>query len=310
MFIREITRLWIILGAIIPLMSTAQNSEIESILEVYSLERSERIAIYSEDGHFEAPNWSPDGQSLIINQEGLLYKIGLDGTAKELLDTGPLDQCNNDHGISPDGQFLAISNNDSLVPDEYGTSRIYVMPLLGGQPKLATELWPSYWHGWSPDSKFLVYTAMRNGDFDIYKIPAKGGVEERLTTTHGLDDGPEFSADGKYIFYNSAKSGRMELWRMNAKGDQHEQLTDDPYSNWFPHPSPDGRYLVFLSYIEDQGDQHPPMKKVALRLYDLRTGNISSLCSFTGGQGTINVPSWSPDGSKFAFVSYTSTSKN
>jgi len=282
----------------------AQNTNLISRLEIYDLDFDKRIMIYEEEAHFEAPNWSPDGQFFIINQQGLLYQLTRDGSKKTILKTTPLDNCNNDHGISMDGKWLAISNNDDLEPNTDGTSRIYTMPLKGGDPKLVTPLWPSYWHGWSPDGQTLVYTAKRHEDYDIYAINIDGGEEKRLTQAKGLDDGPDFSADGRYIYYNSFRSGKMEIWRMNNDGTQKIQLTDDSYSNWFPHPSPNGQYLVFLSYIEDQGDRHPAMQNVALRLMDIKTNEIQTLCSFTGGQGTINVPSWSPDSSKIAFVSY------
>jgi len=150
----------------------------------------------------------------------------------------------------------------------------------------------------------VVYTALRNGTYDIYQIALNDSTEVQLTNAPGLDDGPEYSPDGMYIYYNSFQSGVMELWRMRPDGADKEQLTDDAYSNWFPHPSPDGKYLVFISYMEDQGQNHPALKKVALRLYNLQDKTIKTLCSFTGGQGTINVPSWSPDSKKFAFVSY------
>lgn len=288
-----------------PAFSQNQSSRnISSTLEVYAMEFGERHSIYHEDAHFEAPNWSRDGQFFIINQGGLLYKISLDGQTKTLIDTGDLNDLNNDHGLSADGSLLAISNNDPVEPNDYGTSRIYILPMEGGSPKLATPEWPSYWHGWSPDSRNILYTAHREGDFDVYRMELESGAEQRLTRDPGLDDGPEYSPDGKYIYYNSMRSGNMELWRMNSDGSEKLQLTNDSYSNWFPHPSPDGRYLVFITYLENQGDRHPPMKDVALRLMDLSDNSIKSLCRFTGGQGSINVPSWSPDGSKLAFVSY------
>lgn len=283
-----------------------QTPDIISNLEIYSLESSERELIYSEKAHFEAPNWSPDGQSLIINQDGLLYRLSLSDKSKQQIDTGPLEKCNNDHGITVDGQWLAISNNDPIPEAREGSSRIYVMPFKGGSPRLVTELYPSYWHGWSPEGKYLIYTALRSGDYNIFQIEISGGEEVQLTNDPGLDDGPEYSPDGKYIYYNSIRSGSMEIWRMDKDGANKIQITDDAYSNWFPHPSPDNKYLVYLSYLEDQGDRHPPMKSVALRLFDLQTKTTRTLCSFTGGQGSINVPSWSPDGSKFAFVSYQS----
>lgn len=282
----------------------AQEKPNRSILEVYDIEKDARDTILNEESHFEAPNWSSDGSHLVINQEGKLYRVDLARKSKSLIETGPLQNCNNDHGISFDGKWLAISNND-VIPDEAETSRIYVLPAGGSKnPRLVTQKHPSYWHGWSPNGKFLLYVARRNGDYDIYRISVEGGDEEQLTFEKGLDDGPEYSPDGNYIYYNSMASGKMELWRMNADGSDKTQLTDDAYSNWFPHPSPDGRHLVFLSYLEDQGASHPPMKRVALRLYHLKTKTLKTLCAFTGGQGTINVPSWSPDGKKFAFVSY------
>ncbi len=288
---------------LLPAMILSQTMS-TSRLEVYSLETDQREIILEEDDHFEAPNWSKDGSYFIINQNGLLYKISIDGTQKENIPTGFAKHCNNDHGISPDGKRLVISNNDLVAGSTSGTSRIYVLPITGGNPTLVTPEMPSYWHGWSPDGKFLVYTALRNNAYDIYKIAVQGGSEIRLTQTPGLDDGPEYSPDGNYIYYNSYQSGSMELWRMKNDGTNKEQLTNDSYSNWFPHPSPDGRYLVFLSYVEDQQESHPALKLVALRLFNLKDSSIKTLCTFTGGQGTINVPSWSPDSNKFAFVSY------
>jgi Tol biopolymer transport system component len=285
----------------------SQSEQIQSTLEIFDIETNERKIVLQEQAHFEAPNWSPDGSYFIINQNGLLYKVAIDGSQKELLPTGNLKNCNNDHGISFDGKLLAISNNDKVEGATSGTSRIYTMPISGGTPKLITPDYPSYWHGWSPDGKTLVYTAKRNDNFDIFSISSEGGEEKRLTDSPGLDDGPEYSPNGQFIYYNSMQSGKMEIWRMKADGSIPQQLTDDSYSNWFAHPSPNGRYFVFISYLEDQGNRHPPMKKVALRLYDLDSGDIRTLCKFTGGQGTINVPSWAPDNKRFAFVSYKET---
>jgi len=297
-------KILVILFIMGPAQNFGQSSQLNSMLEIFSIESGERKVIYEEKAHFEAPNWSTDGNYLIFNQNGLLYRIKTNGSLKEQIDTGKAVKCNNDHGISPDGTMLAISNNDPIEGVESGTSRIYTLPIEGGVPKLVTLEYPSYWHGWSPESDAVVYTARRNNNYDIYRISIHGGEEERLTNSPGLDDGPEYSHDGTYIYYNSMQSGSMEIWRMKVDGSEKEQLTNDAYSNWFAHPSPDGKYFVFISYLQDQGDRHPPLKDVALRLYNLNTKEIKSLCFFTGGQGTINVPSWSPDSKHFAFVSY------
>lgn len=299
---KKTVQLYILL--FMPLSLLAQNQDILSTLETYHVATGKRSIVLQENAHFEAPNWSSNGEYFVINQKGLLYSVTLDGKTKEHIPTGNLKKCNNDHGISFDGDFLAISNNDTIEGTTGGTSRIYTMSLAGGKPKLITPLFPSYWHGWSPDGKNVVYTAKRNDNFDVYKISSNGGEEIRLTSSKSLDDGPEYSPDGKYIYYNTAHSGSMEIWRMYTDGSQKKQLTDDAYSNWFAHPSPNGNYFVFISYLDDQGEKHSPMKSVALRLYNLKDGSIKDLCKFTGGQGTINVPSWSPDSKKFAFVSY------
>lgn len=255
--------------------------------------------------HFEAPNWHPDNY-LILNSLGNLYTFDLTSKNIKHLDTGFANACNNDHGISPDGNWLAISHNDQNDPSTKSyKSLVYVLPISGGTPRKVTSEVMSFWHGWSPDGKTLAYTGERNGNFDIYTIDVNGGEETRLTETEGLDDGPDYSPDGKHIYINSFRTGKMQIWRIDANGENPEQLTFDDYSNWFAHPSPDGKWITYISYLEDQKEGHPFGKQVKLRLMNLQTKEIKDLTpEFFGGQGTINVPSWSPDSKKVAFVSY------
>jgi Tol biopolymer transport system component len=271
---------------------------VESTLETIAVASTDRRAVYHIHSRIEAPNWSGDGKWLYYNGGGRIYKIAREGGEPTVLDTGTAIRCNNDHGLSPDGTQLAISHHG-----EYGKSRIYVVPLGGGTPRLVTPLGPSYWHGWSPDGKTLAYCAERNGEFDVYSIPAAGGDEKRLTTAPGLDDGPEYTPDGKYIYFNSERTGTMQIWRMKADGSEQEQVTKDEFNNWFAHPSPDGKWIVFLSFEKDVKG-HPPDKDVQLRIMPIGGGEIRTLAKLFGGQGTINVPSWSPDSKSVAFVSY------
>ena len=294
---------------IVLLMSKNMFSQIHCNLEIFDLESQSRNIIFSDTTHFEAPNWSPDGKFLIFNSNGLLFRFDLQSKTKEHIPTGHLKTLNNDDGFSPDGTQIAISAydppEDAEIPEEnWLTPKIYTIPVTGGEPNLITKKAPSFWHGWSPNGNTLVFTGRRHNDFNIYAIDVRGTKETELTSSSGLDDGSEYSPNGKYIYYNSMKSGKMELWRMKADDSTKEQLTNDTYSNWFPHPSPDGKYVVYIAYLEDQGADHPAMKNVALRLFNLNDQRVKTLCEFTGGQGTINVPSWSPDGKKFAFVSY------
>jgi hypothetical protein len=282
-----------------PPPADAATPAVASTLEIISIASTDRRVVYHTSEHIEAPNWSRDGLYFLFNSKRRIYKLPLSGGQPEMLDTGLAVQCNNDHGISPDGKLLAIS--DQSLSD--GKSRIYVLPITGGTPRQITPQAPSYWHGWSPDGKTLAYCAERSGEFDIYTIPAEGGEETRLTTAPGLDDGPDYSPDGKYIYFNSERSGSMQIWRMKADGSDQQQITTDEYNNWFPHPSPDGRWIAFLSYPKDVKG-HPANQDVMLRLLPVRGGQVQVLAKLFGGQGTINVPSWSPDSQRLAFVSY------
>jgi TolB protein len=273
---------------------------LESTLETINIENGERKTVYSARQHFEAPNWTPDGKTLIFNRNGLIYTIPVEGGIPQLLDTGEANKCNNDHGISPDGKFLVVSSQHTAD----SKSRIYVLPITGGQARLVTPKAPSYWHGWSPDGKTLAYCAGRNNEFDIFTIPVAGGEETRLTAAPGLDDGPDYSPDGKYIFFNSERTGLMKIWRMNADGsDQQQVTTDSDYADWFAHPSPDGKWFVFVSY-DKSVKGHPANQDVVLRILPMSGGKPKILANLFGGQGTINVPSWSPDSKRVAFVSY------
>jgi TolB protein len=280
-----------------------------STLEKVAISSTDRQVVYIAQGRFEAPNWARDGQSFLFNRDGRIERLPLTGGKPEVIDTGFATRCNNDHGISPDGTQLAISDNSQEKHD----SLVYLVPIGGGMPRRITQNSPSYWHGWSPDGKTLAFVGQRNGDFDIYTLPADGGsasegassrIEEtRLTTAKGLDDGPEYSPDGKYIYFNSERTGHMQIWRMRQDGSEQEQVFSDDSNNWFPHISPDGKWMVFLTY-DKSVTGHPENKDVLLRVMSLSDKKIGILATLFGGQGTINVPSWSPDSKQVAFVSY------
>lgn len=270
-----------------------------STLETVAVASTDRQVISVVKEHIEAPNWTPDGKYLVYNSGGRIYRIPAEGGTPELIDTGSAIRCNNDHGISPDGSQLVVSDQ-SQDPHQ---SVIYTLPLGGGTPKRITEKYPSYWHGWSPDGKMLAFCGQRDGKFGIFTIPAAGGEETRLTTADGLDDGPDYSPDGKYIYFNSDRTGLMQIWRMAPDGSGQEQVTHDDANNWFAHISPNGRSMVFLTFGKDVKG-HPPNKDVKLRLMSLADGKVSVLAKLFGGQGTMNVPSWSPDSAHVAFVSY------
>ena len=277
---------------------------IGSRLEIIELDTALRLVLHTEADSLQAPNWSADGKSLIYNRNGRLYRFDLSTRAVSGIDTGFAIHNNNDHALSFDGARLGISHHS---PDHDGESMVYTLPSTGGIPRLITKQSPSYLHGWSPDGRWLVYTGGRDGNYDIYKIRSDGSGEEiRLTRDASLDDGPEYSPDGRYVYFNSARSGKMQIWRMKADGSAQEQVTRDEFNNWFPHISPDGETIVYLAYMPDvDAEDHPWYRHVYLMSLSVEGGEPKVLANLYGGQGTINVPSWSPDGRFVAFVSNT-----
>lgn len=280
-----------------------------SRMELIDIATRRRTVIHQYAHRFEAPNFMPDGKSLLFNQEGLLYTVPVTGGQAKVFPTGIANRNNNDHGISFDGKWLALSHHRDNMPD--GGSTVYIMPLnsTGGTPQLVTAQTPSYWHGWSADGKKVYYVAKRGTvpQYHIYSNTVDGKSETRLTDhATGHVDGPEASPDGKWIYYNGNATGTMQIWRMRPDGSGKEQVTFDENHNWFPHLSPDGKWIAYLAFLPDiHPDEHPAYKHVTLRLMPASGGAPQVIAYLYGGQGTINVPSWSPDSKTIAFVSYT-----
>ncbi len=278
-----------------------------STIEILEVASGKREIVYTSSKSLQAPNWTPDGKSLLYNSEGLIYSFDLGTRQPTLVPTDEVKNNNNDHVLSFDGKMLGLSSGVQAL----GGSIIYTVPVSGGTPKQVTPRGPSYLHGWSPDGKQLVFTAQRNDKFDIYAIPASGGPEIQLTSANGLDDGPEFTPDGRYIYFNSSRSGTMQIWRMKPAGSDQESVTNSEFYDWFPHISPDGKWIAFISFLKEEVkvEDHPFYKHVYLRLMPIGGGQPKIIAYVYGGQGTINTPSWSPDSKRLAFISNTTMPK-
>lgn len=271
-----------------------------SRLMTIGFDGSDPGVVFETPDRIEAPNWSPDGRWLLYNSGPSLYRVPSDGSASpERVDLGDFLGMSNDHVISPDGRSICFTR----------APHIYSVPWEGGTPRRLTEEAAdgpamAHWlHGVSPDGRTLAFRGVREGDADLWTIPAEGGPLRRLTEGPGYDDGPDYSPDGRWIYYNSDRSGSSQIWRIPAEGGPPEQITDDDLVNWFPHPSPDGRWVVYLSYPAGT-EGHPGGKRVALRRMAPDGRDVTDLRRLFGGQGTINSPSWSPDSLRFAFVEY------
>ena len=279
-----------------------------SYLEIYDLATRTHTVVKEFPYVIEAPNWTPDGKWLVFNMNGKLYKMAPDGKSDPVeIPTGSITQCNNDHVVTADGKWIGLSSNDPA--NRSYNSYVYLVPFEGGEPRRITPEGPSYLHGISPDGKTAAYCAFRGPDQeqDVWAMPVQGGKEVRLTTAPGLDDGPEYSPDGKHIWFNSVRSGRMQVWRMKANGKEQTQMTfDEDMNSWFPHISPDNKKVVYIAYhdYEVAPDSHIADLNVQLRMIPATGGEPEVLVDFFGGQGSINVNSWSPDSRKFAYVSY------
>lgn len=294
----------------------AAEAPTRSRVYVYDLRTHASQLVFTADAIWEAPNWSPDGKYLISNSGGVIHKLSFqpDGKVKETEALKiPADyQCNNDKAISPDGKLLAFSASQGT---EHG-SEVYLANADGSDVKQMTHVSPSYFHGWSPDGKTIAYVAQRpvgGHQYDIYAQPAAGGDEMRLTSSPGQDDGPDYSPDGRWIYINSDRSGKEEIWRFPATGagenDRHaEMVVSDAMQDWFPHISPDGKKLVYIAYPADVKTHDPRNVHIVFKLVAIHNDKVAKsqqvLVEETGGQGSINVNSWSPDSLRFAYVTY------
>jgi Tol biopolymer transport system component len=293
----------------------AEEQHLRSRIFIYDLRDGSTRLVYTADSIWEAPNWSPDGKYLISNSGGGIYKLTLkaDGTAAapEKLAIPDDYRCNNDKGLSPDGKNVAFSA--SHAPGN--GSQVFLANADGGNIKLMTPDSPSYFHGWSPDSRTLAFVAQRNGSgqYDIYTMPELGGPEQRLTTNIHQDDGPDYSPDGKWIYINSDRSGKEAIWRFPASGagpndDKAQMVVNDGLEDWFPHISPDGSKMVYIGYPAGTPTHDPRTVHIEIKLVAIDHDKVASarqtLVQAIGGQGTMNVNSWAPDSKRFAYVTY------
>ena len=279
-------------------------------LMTIGVDGSDPRVVYETTEVIEAPNWSADGRWFVCNAKGGLFRIAADGSTRpEPIPLGEVRGANNDHVLSPDGTTIYFSAG----------GHIYAVPFAGGTPRRVSNEHPAgesfkhFLHGISPDGTTLAYVGVNAvggdpwGRMDLYTVPASGGPDTRLTDTPAPDDGPEFSPDGRWIYFNSELNatvpGHAQVYRMRQDGSGVEQLTRDDRVNWFPHPSPDGDWVVFISFPPGTL-KHPADKDVVLRRMRPDGSEQADVVGFLGGQGTINVPSWSPDGRRFAYVAY------
>ncbi len=292
----------------------AQQAKLRSRIFIYDTRDGTSRLVYTAESIWEAPNWSPDGRYLIVNSGGAIYKLVLkaDGTATpERLLIPASYECNNDKALSPDGRRLAFS---ATVAHGKG-SQVFLADADGSNVRLMAEETPSYFHGWSPDNQSLAFVAQRggSGQYDVYRVPAAGGAEERLNFDPHQDDGPDYSPDGRWIYINSDRSGKEAIWRFPASGAgpkdaKAERVVSDSLEDWFPHISPDGMKMVYIGYPAGTPTHNPRDVAIEIKLVGIDHDKVEqgqkTIVRATGGQGSMNVNSWAPDSARFAYVTY------
>ena len=307
--------------------SATQQPKYRTSFAVYDLEKKTIKTVFTADGTWECPSWTRDGKYLISNMGGSLYRIPIDGdktgAPKKIALSEPM-RATNDHVLSYDGKQLAISGftgellHDSdgwrIGPHGEATSKadLFIANLDGSH---ARRLLIGWVHGWSPDGKYVTFVANRKGDFDLFRVKVDGTGEKTLTTSSAQDDSPEYTSDGKWIYFCSNRSGKWAIWRLPADGagpddKLSEKIASTTGQDWFPHVSPDGKWLYAITYPPDQRGHLFIGGNVKLSLWPLiggpggKGGELQTVSTFYGGQGSGNTSGWSPDSNKIVWSVY------
>ncbi len=302
-----------------PLPAAAAQRQYHSKMAIFDLKTRMTKVIYEADRTFEAPNWSLDGKTLMFNSGNRMYRLPVDvaDPKPELINIDAGLRVNNDHAPSPDGKLIGFSATSATSRG----SQVYVSNADGSNVRVVGPKVPSYFHGWSPDGKYLAFVHQHAGpnggpvNYDIFRVSVNGGEPEQMNSNTGYDDGPEYSPNGKWIYYNTDRSGGWDIWRIPAAGagpndEKAQQVTSDDLEDWFPHFSPDGKWMLYLSFPKGTKTHNEKMAGMQLRMMPApgdklpKSPKIEVMTTFFGGQGTINVNSWSPDSKRFAFVIY------
>ena len=281
----------------------------EQVCRIRVWERSTgRLRTVHESGStlFEAPNWSVGGE-LIVNGDGVLWRVAAAGGDPAPIGIAGVPDLNNDHVLAPDGRSVFVSANDW---------HLYEAPLEGGAARRITaeDGAMHFLHGVRPDGRALAYVRLTPqgenwwASATIHELTVDGSVDRAVTTHPGPADGCEYSPDGAWIYFNteqfSTRAGHAQIARVRPDGSALEQLTADERVNWFPHCSPAGDAFVYLSYPPGTHG-HPADLPVEIRMVDGdRWDAPTTIVRLHGGQGTLNVNSWAPDGGAIAYVDY------
>jgi len=303
-----------------PAQSAVAAPQYRTHFVIYDVQKKATSTLFTIEGEWHAPNWTPNGKYIISDMGGDLYRIPVHGASAgkpEKIGISQKMMATNDHALSWDGKQIAITGIAPSTAKIRSAADIhnplFIMKIDGSN---AREVHLGWLHAWSPDGKYVSYVQYHGDNFDIYRINTDGSGELLMTTNKAQDDGPEYSADGKWVYFCSNRSGKWDGWRMPAAGAGPDDKLAEKITHgtdtqdWFPHVSLDGKWLYTISYPIDHPDHNYVGDGIKIKLLSLENGvaakgaELTTVRTFFGGQGSANTGGWAPDSRKFAWTEY------
>ncbi len=147
-----------------------------------------------------------------------------------------------------------------------------------------------------PDGRHALFTALKEGVSDVYRVHLESGEVTNLTHDEFADSDPQVSPDGKLVVYARRISAHDKLYVFPlADPRQKTQLSFGTFNDVTPIFSSDGK-KIFYSSDEDDGIFN-------LRSLDLETGAIAQYTDVLGGNMSPS-PLRGKSGDRLAFVSF------
>ena len=235
--------------------------------------------------------WSKNGEKIYYQQEdseGAENVFVLDILSGQItrLTIFDLTYQAQSFSISPDEDRIAYSSgaNERL--------RIFVIPMNGGSPvQVTNDETSDEYPLWLPDGKRIIYSSKRDGIFQTCVAYLEEGRTEQVNL--GISDTliRDVALDGNRILFSQFRE-ESDLWQIKTDDRSETQLTFESGLEMWPDVSPEGKSVVFQAPNE---------------LKHLLEGSIR-VHSMDDMQQQISLvsngfsPSFSPDGSKIAFL--------
>ncbi len=264
--------------------------------------------------------WSPDGASLVYQDEGKLYVTDTSGRPGQLANTGCVAPCSGDAQVelSFDGRHIVFVRDFADAAGGYIRSAIATMDLASGEvaelssTSLAGGAAPTL----SPDGEriaFYVYGSKPDGGpfpqtlSSIWVVDRDGQNLRQVSATTLAAQSPRWSPDGTRIVFISprdAPDGSIGdvgfVYTMRPDGSDVRRLTDDgaaTEADW----TPDGR-IQFIgtgrspglwTMDADGANAAPLLSAEALGVAVAELGSIQSAWQPLGGTALAPLP-WTP----------------